>query len=132
MASVAKSNADAVREFAAAWNRDDWDEMEAAFWPDAQAIAPRGWPEAESPRGWEAVRRQFERLKDPWEEEHFELESVEELDAQRALSHGRWLGSGHDGIPLDLEFWIVSRYRDGRIESVAFYFDRDEALRGAG
>ena len=133
MAQMTKSNVELARELNDAWNRSDWETTEALFWPDAEAIAPEGWPEAEDSRGWQAVLRQFERLKDSWTEERFELESIEAIDDQRVLQSGRWRGAGKEsGIPLDLEIWIISIFRDGRVAKIVYFTDRDEAMRAAG
>ena len=130
---MSKSNVDLARELTEAWNRSDWESMRTLFWPEAEAIAPRGWPEAEDSRGWEAVQRTFERLKDSWIDERFELESTEAIDEQRVLQHGHWRGAGREsGIPLDLQVWFISTFREGRIARVVYYLDRDEAMRDAG
>jgi ketosteroid isomerase-like protein len=133
MAQMTKSNIELAQEANDAWNRSDWETMEALYWPDAEAVAPKGWPEAEDSLGWEAVLRQFERLKDSWTEEHFELESVEAIDDQRVLQYGRWRAVGKEsGIPLDLELWIIAVFRDGKVAKIVFFLERDEAMRAAG
>jgi ketosteroid isomerase-like protein len=130
---MAKSNVEVARELTGAWNRSDWEAMADLFWPDAEAIAPRGWPEAGDSRGWEAVQRQFARLKDSWTDERFELASTEAIDDQRVLQHGHWRGAGREsGIPLDLQIWFISTFRDGKIAKVVYYLDHDEAMRAAG
>ena len=133
MARMTKSNSELAREANDAWNRSDWGAMEALYWPDAEAVAPRGWPEAEDSLGWEAVLRQFERLKDSWTEERFELESVEAIDALRVVQYGHWRAVGKEsGVPVDLEFWIITTFRDGKVAKIVFFLDRDEAMRAAG
>jgi len=41
--------------------------------PDVVAVGPREWPETGSRNGWPEVRDQFERVKDPWETERFDV-----------------------------------------------------------
>jgi ketosteroid isomerase-like protein len=130
MAAMTKSNVELARELTEAWNRSDWESMADLFWPDAEGQAPKGWPEAEDAKGWPALRRQFERLRDAWAEDRFNLDSSEPIDDDRVLVQGRWWTRGKEsGIEGEFETWILAMFRDRRIARVEFYLDRDEAMR---
>jgi ketosteroid isomerase-like protein len=127
------SNADLVRRSVEAWNRSDWDVVESLCWPDVEGIAPKQWPEAEDSIGWPAFRRQLERLKDSWAEERFEADSVESVSEDVVLVHGRWRGRGDaSGIELDIETWMVWRFRDAKATRVEYFLDGKEATEAAG
>jgi ketosteroid isomerase-like protein len=117
----------------AAFSKGDWVTLESFYWPDAEAQAPEGWPEAENARGWPAMRRQFERLKDSWEEDSFEVLSAEDLGEERVFLAGIWHTRGKgSGIEVDLETWVLATLREGRISRIEFYIDREKAMRAAG
>lgn len=126
-------NAEVVRRSIEAWNRSDWDTLESQFWPDIEMIAPKEWPEAEDAYGWPAYRRQIERLKDSWVEESVELISLEEVSTDLFLAQNRWRVRGDaSGIELDMETWMIWRFRGDRAARVEYYLDRDEAVNAAG
>jgi ketosteroid isomerase-like protein len=117
----------------AAWNQSDFETIESLFWPDAQAQAPEGWLEGEDSEGWPEIFRQFERLKDSWEEDEVEVESVEAVGEDGVLMTCRWKARGKEsGIDVEFATWILSRYRDGKISRAEFYLDEAQALRAAG
>ena len=126
-------NAELVERATAAFGDGDWDALELLYTPDACAQAPQGWPEAEDLEGREAVIRQFQRLKDVWEEDRLVDISSESLDDERVLVHGTWHTRGKgSGIENDLEFWIHAFVREGRIHRVEFYLEGEQAKRAAG
>jgi ketosteroid isomerase-like protein len=117
----------------AAFNDGDWDTMESLYWPDAEAQAPEGWPEAEDAKGWPAVRRQFERIKDSWAEDRFEVRSADLLDDGRIFVRGTWYTRGKgSGIEVDVDTWIIGAARDGKLARMEFYLDEAQAMRAAG
>jgi hypothetical protein len=79
------------------------------------------------------MQRTFERLKDSWTDERFEVDSTGEVSEGVVLQYGHWRGAGKgSGIPLDLETWIVFRFRGEKAERVEYYLDREQAMRAAG
>jgi ketosteroid isomerase-like protein len=114
------------------WNENDWDAMQALCHPDVSATAPRQWPESGDEKGWPAVRRQYERLKESWSEEHVEILGLRAAGAT-VLVHCRWVGkAATSGLDLDLETWLVCRFEDARIVWMGFFLEQGEALRAAG
>jgi ketosteroid isomerase-like protein len=130
---VSERNVEIAKQALVAFNAGDWERAESFYWPDAEAKAPEGWPEAEDSQGWPAIRRQFERLKDSWSEDHYELRSAEAVDGSRVFQYGIWRIRGHgSGIEGEIETWIVSTIRDGKISRIEFFLDEGQAKRAAG
>ena len=67
-----------------AWNADDWEAMKALSDPEVVTVAPQGRPEPGTSYGWEAVRRQFERLKASWADERLQAASARQRYDQLA------------------------------------------------
>jgi ketosteroid isomerase-like protein len=118
-----------IERLSDAWNRQDWDAVEDWFLPDAYAIAPEGWPEGEDIQGWPGIRRQFERLTEPWDESRWEPAETELLAGDAVIQHGIWRVRGHgSGIPVESEFWIVLWLRGEKVRQVGFFVKREQAL----
>jgi ketosteroid isomerase-like protein len=121
-----------VRRSIEAWNRGDWAALEALWDPDGEILAPPGWPESGAFRGWPAIRRQFERLKESWGDEHIELASMTTVRGT-ALAHVRWRGhGGASGLELDLEVWMLNTVRDGKLVRVEYHLSEDAARASVG
>jgi ketosteroid isomerase-like protein len=130
---VSEDNVEIAKQALAAFNADDWKLLETFYWPDAEAFAPAGWPEAEDAQGWEAIRRQFERLKDSWSEDHYELESADAVGEDKVLAAGTWRIRGHgSGIEGEIKTWILSTLREGKIARIQFFLEEEQAKRDAG
>ena len=120
-----------VRRSFEAWNADDWPALEAAYDPDVIADPPEGWPEGETAYGWEAVRVQFKRLKDAWEDERVEVEEVGEL-GDRVLAQFRWVGRGKaSGVDVGEPLWALFTVRDDRIVRLKYFLSRSNAVKAA-
>lgn len=129
----AADNTELVRRTNAAWNVDDWDELERLNDPDVEVVAPAGWPESGVFKGWPAVRRQYERLKESWIDEHAELLDIEAVGGHEALSGYQWTGQGKgSGLALDMRVWRLDEIRDCRVIRTRFFIDEVEARRAAG
>jgi 2-(1,2-epoxy-1,2-dihydrophenyl)acetyl-CoA isomerase len=125
---MSEHNLTVVRRALDAWNRDDWEELEKINHPDVVIAAPEGWPEGGEFEGWDAVRRQFERLKEVWSEEHFDGDSIEAIGEERVLVSGHWRGhGGASGLDADFEMWVVYRVLEGRIVRTDFCLSKSAA-----
>ena len=119
---------DLMRRSLEAFNAGDWERMEPLYWPDAEAKAPEGWPEAESSKGWPAIQTQFQRLKDSWAEDRFEVRSVEHFGESVCLMEGIWHTRGKEsGIEADVPSWVVAVARGEKISRAEFYLDEGKA-----
>jgi ketosteroid isomerase-like protein len=126
-----RENEALARRAAEAWNANDWETLERLNAPDLVVNAPAGWPEAGTLVGWPAARRQFERLKDSWSDEHAEITQIESAGDQ-VLVATRWLGKGQSsGLDLDLGIWVVYTIRDGVMVRHQYFLDEAEARRAS-
>jgi ketosteroid isomerase-like protein len=120
-----------VRRSFEAWNANDLQALEAAYDPDVIVDPPEGWPEGETAYGWEAVRVQFERLKDAWEVEGVVVDEVEAV-GDRVLAQFRWVGRGKaSGVDVDLPFWALFKVREARIVRLKYFLSRENAVSAA-
>jgi ketosteroid isomerase-like protein len=120
-----------LRRSLEAWNENDWDALEALWNPDGEIDAPEGWPESGTQVGWDAVRTQFERIKDSWAEESVELIRVERT-GDRLLGHLRWVLRGEaSGAPLEVPMWMLCEFRDARFSRIRYFMDEGAALDAA-
>jgi ketosteroid isomerase-like protein len=120
-----------VRRSFAAWNANDWPALEAAYDPDVIVDPPEGWPEGEIAHGWEAVRVQFERVKDAWQDERVEVDKVEEV-GDRVLAQFRWVGRGKgSGVDVAEPLWALFRVRDARIVRLKYFLSQSNAVSAA-
>jgi ketosteroid isomerase-like protein len=130
---MAEEKIEIAERMAAAFDEGNWSVGEALCTDEVEAQAPTGWPEGEDAKGWAAARRQFERLKDSWEDDRWEVDSTEAASPETVLQHGHWRGRGKgSGIDVDLETWIVYRFADGKVSRLEFYIDREQAMRAVG
>jgi ketosteroid isomerase-like protein len=110
-----------------AWNANAWDRFDELWAIDAEIVTPPEWPEAGTFTGRDAVRAQFERLKDSWASDELELLSLES-SGERALARVRWRGTGlHSEFPLDLKTWLIAEVRHGRNQRVQYFMDEESA-----
>jgi ketosteroid isomerase-like protein len=124
-----KQNEEIARRAVEAWNAGDWDRMEALNSPQIEIVAPKEWPEGGTFSGWDAVRRQFERLKDSWSVERYAIDAVESA-GDKVLVVGRWIGTGEaSGLDLDLRLCFIDTIEGDRIIRVEYYLLEDDARR---
>jgi ketosteroid isomerase-like protein len=98
----------------------------------AEIVAPEEWPEAGTFSGRGAVREQFERLKDSWEEERIEQDELIDL-GERVLALNRWVVRGKgSGIYMETPGGNLITVRDRRIARIEFFTDQAQARRAAG
>ena len=129
---MSAENVEVVRRAAEAWNRDDLDAVMALYAEDVVAVAPAEWPEAGTFSGRDAVREQFARLKDSWEEERIEQDELIDL-GDRVLALDRWVGKGKgSGLELERPGGTLITLRGGKIVRIEFYSDQSEAREAAG
>lgn len=122
---------DVVRRSFEAWNANDWPALEAAYDPDVVVDPPEGWPEGEVAHGWEAVRAQFVRLKEAWQDERVQVDEVEEVD-DRVLAQFRWVAQGKaSGVDVADALWGLFTVRDGRIVRLKYFLSRPSAVAAA-
>ena len=128
---ISKQNVEIVRRVFVALNAGDMDAVREYYDPDAGfGRELEGWPEPGPVVGRDAVMRQWERVREPWDT--VTVEPVSIIDAGdrvvvRQIAHveGR-------GPALHQEFTTVSTFRNGRIFLIDYFWDYAEALKAVG
>ena len=128
---MAPEGIEVVRRSFAAWNANDWPALEAAYDPEVVVDPPEGWPEWEVAHGWEAVRSQFERLKEAWQDERVQVDEVEEV-GDMVLAQFRWVAQGKaSGVDVANAMWGLFTVRDARIVRLKYFLNRSNAVAAA-
>jgi uncharacterized protein len=99
---------------------------------EAEWMAAREDPDAETHRGLEAIRRYFAQWVEMFEGIDFRAKEL--IDAgDKVFAWMRFSGTGTtSGVPVEMEQAQVWTFRDGKVVRVEEYFDRAEALEAAG
>ena len=117
--------------FAAAWNANDWKALEALHDRETEIVAPEGWPEAGTFRGWPEVSRQYRRVKGSWTSERMEPGLMEPA-GEAMLTCTRWITRGESsGAELEVDMWAVTEFRDERIRRIEYFLDEGAARAAA-
>jgi ketosteroid isomerase-like protein len=90
---MSRENVEVVRRSLEAWNRTDWEQLQAIYAPDVIVVAPPEWPEAEGARGWKEWRLQIERLKESWEVERLDVDEIRALPDGRVFARFVWVAA---------------------------------------
>jgi ketosteroid isomerase-like protein len=100
--------------------------------PDAEWMAAREDPDAETHRGLEAIRGYFAQWTGMFEDIDFRAEEL--IDAgHKVFAWIRFSGRGAtSGVPVEMEQAQIWTFREGKVVRVEEYFDRREAREAAG
>jgi ketosteroid isomerase-like protein len=117
-----------------AFNRRDVDAFAALLSPDVV------WEEnpelpglREVYRGRAEVREWIEEVLEVVESLHAELEELTELADDRVFTEVVLTGRGKgSGVPVELRFWMVVWFAEGKIARRQVSWTRDDALEAAG
>jgi ketosteroid isomerase-like protein len=130
---VAESeNVAAVRRFADAFNRRDFDSVLAGVDPDAELDEWPVAPGARSYRGPDAIRQAIESWFDAWEWMEVEIEDMVEAGARVLVTlHQRAKGRG-SAVEVEIRSFNVYTFRDGKLIRVQLFTEREPALEAFG
>jgi ketosteroid isomerase-like protein len=129
--AMSQENVEIVRALFEAWNTGDMDTLRERYDPDVIMRAPEGWPEPGPWVGRNAVMRQFDQLRDTWDDDALEPISGLSAAGDRVLVRVFWRVVGHGPHP-NLEFTITFTMRKGRVYFVELFWDHADALDAAG
>jgi ketosteroid isomerase-like protein len=128
---MSQENVEIVRAAIAAGNREDWDALVQAAAPDFELDMSR----SQSFRGAAVYGldqlRGFLEFADSWESvrvEPHEFIEVDDLVVVPQTTHVR----GRDGIEVVSRPTLVWTIRDGAIERISMYQERQDALEAVG
>jgi ketosteroid isomerase-like protein len=117
-----------VRRAYDAWNRNDWEELEAIYHPGVTAVAPEGFMESTRVRGWPDLRERYRELKAAWDEESLEVEEVATEGAMVA-ARVKWQGVGRaSGAPISLQVTNLVEISGGQITRLEYFWTYEDAL----
>jgi len=128
---MSQENVEIVRATFDAWNAGDMGAFGDSYDPHVVVRYADGWPEGSEPiMGREAVMRQWEQQREPFDADTIELLDVIDL-GDRVIARMIWraVGSGPD---LKIEVTTVTTHRKGKTILVEFFWDHAEALEAVG
>ncbi|MEK6326425.1 MAG: nuclear transport factor 2 family protein [Actinomycetota bacterium] len=131
---MSRENSGIALQLIEASNRRDVDAFLALVSPDVEWEDPVFWSEvSQTYRGRAEVRAWFNRVVEPWESLHFEVEEITETPDDRVfletLLTTRGKGSGAE---TQIRLWYVVWIANGKITRRQVFRGRDEALEAAG
>jgi ketosteroid isomerase-like protein len=128
---MSRENVEIVKAAINAYNREDWDVLFEAAAPGFKFDFSRGMGPGRGIYGLDQVRRYLADFAANWESVRFEpTEFIETGDLVVVPQTTR--ARGRDGIELTAHPTLVWTIRDGAIERVCLYQDRQDALEEAG
>jgi ketosteroid isomerase-like protein len=128
---MSQESVDVVDAMGEAWNGGDMDAFGELLAPDVIVRAPDGWPEPGPFVGREAVMRQWERNREAWDSDTFEIVG-DPIDAgDRVVVRLIWTGIRRD-LRTQLEFTAVYTLRKGKVSYQESFWDHAEALEAMG
>jgi uncharacterized protein len=129
---VSQENVELARQTYDAFNRGDLDLVLGAFDADVEVHDPPEMPDAAVHRGHDAVRRDWQRTFDSFEEFSIEVEECQDL-GEDLLVLLRYRGRGRgSGVSVDAQLAHLLTIRDGKLVRMRQFMDRAAALEAAG
>jgi ketosteroid isomerase-like protein len=128
---MSQENVELTRRYFEAWNAGDMAAVGESYDPHVAVRYADGWPEGSEPiMGREAVMRQFEQQREPFDADTLELIEIIDLD-DRVVTRFIWRAEG-SGPDLKMEVTSVTTVRTGKTILVEFFWDHAEALDAVG
>ena len=133
---MSQENVEIVRKALDAFSRRDWDAAAELGTPETELHFHASGHLPDVPldvRGATAVVDGFKKLADPWGEARIEpLEFIEAADG-RLVVLTRFTAQGKgSGVPVTVHYFQVWAIRDGKVNDMAVFVHRAEALEAAG
>jgi ketosteroid isomerase-like protein len=131
---MSQENVETVRQMLEAFDRRD-----RAAWlaprddQDHEVVTDRYWPEADAVRGREAAWEFYVKVAEAFEQLLVADAELVDAGADKVLIHQRSDVRGRtSGAEVELNYWVVITFREGRIVRDQWFADRAEALEAAG
>ena len=116
-----------------AFNRGDVEGMLALTAADVEIVEAPDYPGATTRHGHAGMRETLASWAQAWGELTVEVDEVTEVDDEQILAIGRQHArGGTGGVELEAPTATLYRLRDGRIATMRFFLDVDEARAAAG
>jgi ketosteroid isomerase-like protein len=125
---------DIVRRQIEAGNRRDLDEFVALVSEDVEWEDSMFWSEpTRIYRGRAELREWLDRVLEPWESLHFEVEEMTEAADDLVFGGARLTGRGKgSGVQTEIRGWFLYKVVGGEITRRQVFLDRDEGVEAAG
>jgi ketosteroid isomerase-like protein len=130
---MSQENGETLRQSFVAFDQRNRAAWLASRAQDVEVLAARYWPEAGAVRGREAAWDFYVQAVEPFD--GFSAADAELVEAgpDKVLIHQRHALRGRaSGAEVELNYWVVVTFQEGRIVSEHWFADRDEALEAAG
>jgi steroid delta-isomerase-like uncharacterized protein len=130
---MSQENVKIAQQHIEAYNRGDVDALVALVSPDVAWEDSVFWSEpARVYRGRAEVREWFNKIIEPWESFHIEVEEITEAVDYRVFVGGLLTTRGKgSGVETEVRGWFVLWVADSKITRRQVFLDRDEALEAA-
>jgi ketosteroid isomerase-like protein len=132
--AMSQENVETLRQSLEAFDRRD-----RAAWlatrddQDYEVVTDRYWPEADVVRGREAAWEFYVKVAEAFERLLAGDAELVDAGADKVLVHQRSDVRGRtSGAAVELNYWDVVTFREGRIVRDQWFADRAEALEAAG
>jgi ketosteroid isomerase-like protein len=130
---MSQENVEAERETLEAFDRRDRAAWLALRDPDCEVIPSAMWPEADAVRGREPAWDFYVKVAEAFEQTPVADAELVDAGADKVLVHW-WhdLRGRASGADVEINYWIVVTFREGRIARDQWFADRADALEAAG
>jgi ketosteroid isomerase-like protein len=130
---MSQENVEAVRKSIEAFDRRDRAAWLAPRDPDCEVIPSAMWPEVDAVRGREPAWDFYVKIAEAFEQLPVADTELVDAGADKVLVHWRSDVRGRaSGADVEIEYWIVLTFQEGRIARDEWFADREEAVKAAG
>jgi ketosteroid isomerase-like protein len=128
---MSQENVEAFRRGIDAWNRGDLEAWLEGADPDSEWHPSAAVIEGRAYRGHEGFRRFWADIEASFDDLAASFTEIRDL-GDAVLGLGRLCGRSKQGVPVNQEYGLLIRYRDGLAVCGRSWFSHAEALRAAG
>jgi ketosteroid isomerase-like protein len=128
---MSEQNVEAFLRNSDAWNRGDLEAWLATVHPEADWHPSASLVEGGAYRGHDGFRKFWADIDAAFEELVTSFDEVRDL-GDVVLALGRLRGRSKQGVPVDLEYGVLIRYRDGLALHGRSWFSHAAALEASG
>jgi ketosteroid isomerase-like protein len=128
---MSQENVEIVRAFLDAWNRGDWDATLKDTAPSFEFDFSRSVGPARGVYSLDQTRGYIDEFVEAWESLRLEVDEFIEA-GEHVVMPNTLHAQGRDGIEVQARAAWVWTIRDGSVERVCFYQERQQALEAVG
>jgi ketosteroid isomerase-like protein len=130
---MSQENVEAVRRSVDAFNRGDRTAWLAFRDQDCEMVPNGDWPDAREIRGRETVWDFYLDVAQTLSFGQRAYFEIVDAGADKVLGHQRHKARGQrSGADVEVDYWLVTTFREGKIVRDEWFMDRAEALEAAG